>query len=107
MLFDQSAIGAREKLPFLFGCGGGIFHCPPPNHSRLSSVAGSLLMLLDLAVSAVPTHSLRRLRLPVVVKWGKARSATNAKRHPIGCLCVVLYRLNRCHGEKVNKIKGF
>ena len=22
---------------FLFGCGGGIFHCPPPSHSRLPS----------------------------------------------------------------------
>ena len=31
---------------FLFGCRGGIFHCPPQSHSRCTSVAGSLLQLL-------------------------------------------------------------
>ena len=39
-------------MSFCYLVAGVGFVCPPPNHSRLVSVAGSLLMLLDLAVSA-------------------------------------------------------
>ena len=95
-----------------FGCGGGI-SCP-----LASRVVFNAKHSLALKTSRFSSTASRKatpwlfcvadpLPPPKVVTGQFLFSATNAKRTPVGVLCVVLYRLNRCHTEKVKKIKGF
>ena len=98
---------ARFALVLYFG--DGIFHCPLENivvllhPSQYSLFSHSLTSLLP------PPAALRLappFPPPSVIRFRYTFLQPTKKGHLTMSFFVVLYRLNRCHPKKVNKIKG-
>jgi len=86
---------------------------PTRKYSRLGRVRGSahpILLIFSLVALPPPRAASGRAPSPLPppeVVDTVLISVTKRKNHPIGWFSFVLYRLNRCHPKKVNKIKGF
>ena len=95
--FRYTPVGKKKHqsvgLVFLFGCGEGIFHCPPQAHSRLSCLDTlgapySLLCAVSRRKKDIQSFLLARPRPPPSVSRFIYHSATNEKRTPFGVLFV-------------------
>ena len=87
---------AVQWTAFVFGCGGGIFHCPPQSHSRNAReacFASFLLALWGIAARKQRTvlfslaHPLPpSAKRPKVVHRFKSTQAKKEKNTPRGCV---------------------